>query len=131
MTITIEHDALINISTVHLREFIQDVYAISTPSGVDAVLEAKDKTGPLTEEEIDNILARTKDDDVLVLDMAVENGRGCHIKVFRTKDAGMAIKNYWPGREYPTLLSLLKHHNILIDENGNHQAACPCRECRP
>ncbi len=131
MTMLVDHEALIDITTVDLREFIQDVYAVSTPSGLDAVLAAQGKDGPLTPEEIDNILACTGDDNVLVLNMAVVNGRSCYMKVFWSKDAGMAIKNNWPDHNYGTLLSLLKKHDIHIDQHGDHHVNCLCRACKP
>ena len=126
----INRSALIDISTVNIREWIQDVYALSVPSGVGAVLAAKDKTGPLTDEEVNTILASTGDDNVLVLNMAVVNGRSCHMKVF-WEYGGIAIKNVWPDHDYGMLLLLLKKHNIHIDQNGDHTTLCPCRACKP
>jgi hypothetical protein len=119
---------MIDITNVDLRQFVKEVYNLSAPQGLGFLHFTPT---PLSEEDVDKILANKE--DRVVLDMDYVKGRACKMVVWKSHDGGMEIKNGWYDHTDTQLVKLLQTCGLDIkadDINKEHGCSCNCGDCR-
>lgn len=92
---------MIDITGVDLRQFVKEVYRLSSPQG-RGVFRFQD--GPLDDETVDRIIAN--EDRHIAVSMDYVRGRACKMTVFKEND-GLAINDSWFDHSDSQLRELL------------------------
>lgn len=115
----------IDISNVDLKQFVKDVYELSSPQGF-GFLHFKQEG--LTDEEIDDILLNSSSRKNTIY-MDYIHGRACKMTIFE-KNGKRLIYTPWYDHTDDQLKELLNRHNIEYNLKEEHGSSCACIRCK-
>ncbi len=98
---------MIDITSVDLKKFVKEVYALSAPAGLGFL---HFKPGELSDEDAQAVIDRG--DDRIAASMDYVNGRGCKMTVFRNPHGKLEIGDSWFDHSPHQLDDLLERCGI-------------------
>lgn len=98
---------MIDITSVDLKKFVKEVYALSSPAGLGFL---HFKPGELSDEAAQAIIDRG--DECIAASMDYVNGRQCKMTVFRKPDGKLEIGDNWFDHSTGQLTDLLERCGI-------------------